>query len=177
MPRIETLIDAYVDANIILIIGFLVWSLGRATLNRTRFGQDHLLHLRLTEGMILAAIISPILAALLARAGAVFFPGISLSAADIALAQFLNGHVAMKAQDFEAVLTARQAFIADLVRLECLRHANVGVVAASATRLTNIRFTRRLSPWSNFRKAQTCDLASHECVFAAPAGRSDALLN
>ena len=121
MPRIETLIDAYVDANIILIIGFLVWSLGRATLNRTRFGQDHLLHLRLTEGMILAAIISPILAALLARAGAVFFPGISLSAADIALAQFLNGHVAMKAQDFEAVLTARQAFIADLVRLRVAR--------------------------------------------------------
>ena len=96
MPRIETLIDAYVDANIILIIGFLVWSLGRATLNRTRFGQDHLLHLRLTEGMILAAIISPILAALLARAGAVFFPGISLSAADIALAQYLNGHVSSR---------------------------------------------------------------------------------
>ena len=118
MPRIETLINAYIDANIILFVAFIVWCLARAVVRHTRRRHDYVLHLKLTEGLMLAALISPVLAVLLVLLNGALFPQNSLNAADLAVAQFLEGRVAMEAEAFETLLSSRQTFVEQLAGLQ-----------------------------------------------------------
>lgn len=118
MARTATLINAYIDANIILLFAFVVWRLMQTLINQTGRRQDFLLHLKLTEGLMLAAVISPLLAIGLIQLNTLMFPETSLNAADLAVAQFLNGRVAMQAEEFETLLSLRQGIVEDLAGLQ-----------------------------------------------------------
>ncbi|MEM1386826.1 MAG: M56 family metallopeptidase [Pseudomonadota bacterium] len=115
MPRIETLIDLYIDANILLILAFVVWRVAMAIMRRSRLKHDFSAQLRLSEGAMLALMLSPLIALALSQGLGMVFPGQSLSAADLALAHFLDGRIAMDAERFEGLLGARQSFVAGLV--------------------------------------------------------------
>lgn len=118
MPRVSSLIDAYIDANIILLIAFLVWCLARTVLARTPLKHEFCLQLRLSEGFLLAVLVSPILAFGITEVFAALMPGRSINAADIAISQFLNGRVSMDAVQFETLLGTRQDFVVSLAYLE-----------------------------------------------------------
>ncbi len=117
MPQIEPFLNLYIDANIVLALAFLIWGLTLFAIRRSRFGGDFRVQLRLTEGLMLAALLSPLVALCLAQMAAVLFPGRSLNMADIAVAQFLDGRVQMEAVEFETLLGVRQGFVEDLADL------------------------------------------------------------
>lgn len=118
MPQISTLIDIYIDANIILILAFLVWVVTLHVLNRTHRARDFALQLQVTEGLMIAAVLSPVVAAVVLKLTQSYFPQVSINAADIAVAQFLDGRVKMEAAEFERLLSTRQDFVTQLAGLQ-----------------------------------------------------------
>ena len=117
MPTTETLINTYIDANLILLLAFVAWLGARAIVRGTALRHDHVAQLRLTEGMMLAAILSPFVAFGINRLYQMAVPKGSLNAGDIAVAQFLDGRIQMRAQDFEALLSTRQVLVETLASL------------------------------------------------------------
>ena len=117
MPQIKPLLDAYIDANLLLILAFAVWAAMVFCIGRSRWRTEYLLQLRLTEGLMVAALLSPLLAMGFAQLVNLLFPGRPLSMADIAVAQFLDGRVQMEAVEFESLLGIRQSFVENLVHL------------------------------------------------------------
>lgn len=118
MAQIKTLIDLYIDANIVLILAFLVWAGAMAVLRRRPGGQDFGLQLRLTEGIMLAALLSPLIGIVFLGAVQAVSPHTTLNVADFAVAQFLDGRVEMKAQTFEQLLGLRGDLVGWLAGLE-----------------------------------------------------------
>lgn len=118
MPQVRPLIDAYIDANIILMIAFLAWCVARAIFKKTSLKHDYGLQLRLSEGFMLAAVISPLVALGLTRGIDALVPGQSLNVADIAISQFLNGRLSMDAVQFETILSLRQDVVIELAYLD-----------------------------------------------------------
>ncbi len=118
MPQINALIDAYIDANLLLLFAFLVGVVARALIGRTRLKQEFSLQLGLTEGLIVAAALCPLLALALTKANAWLYPSYTMNLTDIAVAQFLDGRMSMDAVTFESILTARQSFVDHLAQLE-----------------------------------------------------------
>ncbi len=117
MPQIKPFLDAYIDANILLIVAFVVWALLRQGPLRLWLRHAHSLQLRLVEGFMLALILSPFLALGVREVWALFFPAYSLSAADIAVSHYLSGRVAMDAHQFETLLNARGNLVLDMAYL------------------------------------------------------------
>ena len=118
MPQISPLVDAYIDANIILVAAFAVLCLFRWGLRRAGHGEAHLLHLRLTEGMLAAAVLSPFVAYGLTILASRLWPGVPMNAADFAVAQFLDGRVNMDAVTFESLMGMRRRLVEDIVYLD-----------------------------------------------------------
>ncbi len=130
MPQISPLVDAYIDANIILVAAFAVLCLMRWGLRRAGHGDAHLLHLRLTEGMLAAAVLSPFVAYGLTVLASRLWPGVPMNAADFAVAQFLDGRVKMDAVTFESLMGTRRRIVEDIVYLDgALVRAGVTVFA------------------------------------------------
>ena len=117
MLRIETAINAYIDANLIIAIAFVAWLLARSIARATILRFDHVAQLRLTEGIMLAAALSPFVAYMLALAHQALNPNGSLNASDYAVAQFLDGRIQMGAVEFETLLLTRQAFVESIATL------------------------------------------------------------
>ena len=117
MPQTTTLINAYIDANLLLCLAFFIWLLTQIIVSRTTRRYDFLFQLRLSEGLIVAAVLSPFLAAVAAMALGLIVPQASLSLTDIAVARYLDGQVKMGAVEFETVLSARQVFVGQLAEL------------------------------------------------------------
>jgi len=117
MTWIETVIDLYIDANLLLLLAFLMWRVARAVLDRTQLRHDYVTQLRLTEGALAAFLISPVLALGVAYAAGALLPGYSLNVTDIVLSQYLDGRIQMEAEQFEGLLAARQSFVVTLAGL------------------------------------------------------------
>lgn len=117
MPQISAVVDAYIDANIILFAAFAVLCVMRWGLRRAGQGGAHELHLKLAEGMLVAALLSPFLAYIVAIAGARIFPDVPLNATDFAVAQFLDGRLQMNAVEFESLIGLRRGLVEDIVYL------------------------------------------------------------
>ena len=118
MLQTNTLIDTYIDANIVLLFAYLVWQTTRSVVGRTKRRHDFILHLKLTEALILIALLSPLLAFVISSVSATMFPETSLNATDFAVAQFLDGRVSMDAERFEALLSTRKDLVEQIAGLQ-----------------------------------------------------------
>ena len=118
MPRIETLINAYIDANLIIVLAFAAWVLARLIVRATALRFDHVAQLRLTEGIMLAAILSPFIAHAMILGHSEMNPNGSLNVSDYAVAKFLDGHIQMRAVEFETILTMRQNLVEGIATLD-----------------------------------------------------------
>ena len=60
MTLTNYVLDAYIDANILLICAFSIWALARFILGQFGFSQAFGLQLRLLNGVFLAVAFSPV---------------------------------------------------------------------------------------------------------------------
>ena len=91
MLQINTLIDLYIDANIVLLFAFLFWRLVQAGLSRSSYRRDYGLQLNLTEGAIIAVMLSPIVAGGLIALNAVLFTPTKMARCISVLNARMNG--------------------------------------------------------------------------------------
>lgn len=104
----DALLNAYIDLNMLLIAGTVLWYATRKILSRSRLGATYGPQLRLLNTVTLLLALSPVL--LLALTSLVLFHPPNLS--DLLVAQYLQGNVGMSATRFEDLLGLRE----DLVR-------------------------------------------------------------
>lgn len=109
----EALLNAYIDANILLGVGYLLWSFARFLIVRLGLRRAYITHLKLLNGVMLAIVFCPI--AIYFLTAWVAQPTISFS--DVVVAQYLEGNVDVTALQLDRILKVREAFERDLVEL------------------------------------------------------------
>ena len=115
----NSVFNAYLDANIILMLAACLWALTRFVLNRTVLRHAALMQLQLIYGVLLAVAVAPwvvVLFNLLQGAG-VIDRGLAPNISDYALAQYLNGRFEMAPTQFETLWMSRTVFAQNVTSL------------------------------------------------------------
>ena len=112
----EALLDAFIDANILIVVAVALWCLARVLVRYAGVRHAHSTELRLLNGVFLAILCSPLLAmfyAALKSSG--FASGVNLNLSDMVVSHYLNGGFDMKATEFERLLALREGITRSVV--------------------------------------------------------------
>ncbi|GFE62936.1 M56 family metallopeptidase [Litoreibacter roseus] len=109
MVRLETLAHLYIDANILLVASFLVWSLAKRSLATLGYSQAHRSHLFFAQVTLLAFGIGSCAGLLFGPDGVAGLPLQTLS--DWTVRQYLHGNIALDAMTFQQVLNSRDIWV------------------------------------------------------------------
>lgn len=117
MIATETIFNAYINANIMLIFAFSLWGFTRFIITKFKIPLAYNLQLRLLNGVFLAIILSPLAVIIITQLThfGLLSQNFSMNISDFAIAQFLNGSIEMKASDFEELLRMRSAFTQNIL--------------------------------------------------------------
>lgn len=110
----ETLLKAYLDANILLAFAIILWSLVLVVVSKTDLKRAYRSHLWLLNGVIISLAFSPVLIYFLSGWSARY----SLNLTDIIVAQYLEGNVEISPSRLVAFLSLRENFVRDLIHLQ-----------------------------------------------------------
>jgi beta-lactamase regulating signal transducer with metallopeptidase domain len=105
----DALINSYLDLNLLLLVGTLLWLGARKLLSHSRLAHAFGAQLRLMNALTLLLALSPFLMFAFTRLVMAHPPNIS----DLLVSQFLQGNVHMSATNFEALIGLRE----DTVRI------------------------------------------------------------
>lgn len=127
--ELRTFIDAYIDVNILLALALGFWFIARRVLIALGLSHAYSTQLRLLNGLFLAALISPVLAALITMVASAspIGSGYSLSLSDFVTAQYLNGSFQMAPSAFESALGFRSRVLSGVQYMDS--PLGVGLVA------------------------------------------------
>jgi beta-lactamase regulating signal transducer with metallopeptidase domain len=107
----EALLNAYLDLNLLLILGTSVWLALRWGLARTKLSKAYLPQLRLLNGLTVLLAVSPLFGLAFTTWVIAHPPNIS----DMLVSQYLQGNVSMSAASFEAALGLRESTVRELL--------------------------------------------------------------
>ena len=117
MITADALLNAFIDANILFVVAFLLWGIARFALHRAGLKHAYVTELRLLNGVFLAIVLSPFV---ILGFGALQNSGLAtnmrLNLSDIVVAHYLNGGFEMKASEFEQLLLLRDNFTLNIVQ-------------------------------------------------------------
>ncbi|MFW8595335.1 M56 family metallopeptidase [Cribrihabitans neustonicus] len=122
----DVLLNAYIDLNILLLAGTLLWLGARKILARGRLGRAYRPQLKLLNRMTVFLAAAPALMLALTT----FFGAPGPNFSDLMVAQYLQGNVRMSAGEFESLLRLREETVRGLLSLQPAWAQ--GVVAALA---------------------------------------------
>ena len=107
MTAMKPILDIAIDANVVLLVAFGLWSAAQAAIVRSPLKRNYGLQLRLLRSVLLVVMLSPVLSYLAIHASQSFWPGAPITISDVAVAAYLRGEIAMPAVEFEALLNTR----------------------------------------------------------------------
>ncbi len=109
MTSASTLLDAYIDVNVLLAFTCLVWAVFARLLGIAGLGHAVTAQLRLLRVVFLAVIVSPVFVALFSAAMQAGYvaPGRSVNLGDFIVAQYLQGRFEMNPAALERLLGLR----------------------------------------------------------------------
>ena len=107
----EALLNAFIDLNLLLLIGAGIWLGLRRLLMRKGLGNAFLPQLKLLNRLTVLLVASPLLALAFTTWVVPHPPNIS----DLLVSQYLQGHVSMSASHFEAILGLREDLVRNLL--------------------------------------------------------------
>jgi len=107
---IETLLNVYLDANIMLLVAYSLWSLARFLLARIGLQHAYTSQLRLLNAGMVAIMLSPLFVWLLGGLTTRY----AMNLSDIVVAQYLAGHVEISALKLQEMLGLRDHFLRGL---------------------------------------------------------------
>jgi len=112
----DALLDAFINANILVGLAFALWWATRALMDRLGLKHDYGTQLRLLNSVFVAVVCAPLLGLIygnLQRAGMAGGPNLNLS--DMVVSYYLNGGIGMKASEFEHLILMRDTFTLNVV--------------------------------------------------------------
>ena len=115
----NALLNAYIDANLMIIFAFLIWVFIHFSLSKFGFYREFKSMLRLLNSTFIAVLISPLFVwglSALSKAGLIGSHA-PMNISDFAIAVYLDGGFQMKASEFEKILSLRTEWTADVVSL------------------------------------------------------------
>lgn len=113
----DAFLNAFIDANILIIVAFALWSIARFVLHRVGLKHAYSTELKLLNGVFVAVVLSPFLVmAIRALQGAGVAPSVNVNLSDMVVSHYLNGGFEMKASEFEQLLLMRDTFTQDVVQ-------------------------------------------------------------
>lgn len=125
----DALLDAFIDANILVCVAYALWCVTRLLPGRLGLKYAYGTQLRLLNSVFLAVVFAPFIAlaySTLYRAGMVGQTNLNLS--DMVIAHYLNGGFSMKASEFEGLILMREHFTQNVL-------SGVGWIALAAISL------------------------------------------
>ncbi|WP_083097734.1 M56 family metallopeptidase [Pseudophaeobacter leonis] len=153
--KTDALINGYLDLNLLVLAGTLLWLLARKILSHTRLAHAFQAQLRLMNALTLLLALSPFLMFAFTRLVMAHPPNIS----DLLVAQFLQGHVSMRPSSFESLIGLREDTVRVLTsqqllwtRLLAAAIALGGLICAGHIALSVLRLRRALRrsyTWKN----------------------------
>ncbi|MCD9149076.1 M56 family metallopeptidase [Pseudophaeobacter flagellatus] len=143
----DALINGYLDLNLLVLAGTLLWLSARKLLSLTRLAHAFQAQLRLMNALTLLLALSPLLMFAFTRLVMAHPPNIS----DLLVSQFLQGNVSMSAASFESLLGLREDTVRVLTsqqllwtRLVAAALAMGGLVCAIHVVISVMRLRRAL---------------------------------
>ena len=112
----NALLDAFINANILLGVGYVLWLIFRAAMRRLGLGNAHGTQLELLNAVFVAIIFAPVVVLgvqTLKTWGVASNLNVNLS--DLVVSYYLNGGLQMKASDFQGLIQIRDTFTLDLL--------------------------------------------------------------
>jgi beta-lactamase regulating signal transducer with metallopeptidase domain len=112
----EAVLDAFVNANILVCIAYSLWFCVHKAMQKTGLKQFHGTRLQLLNGVFLVVLFAPFLALgfqALKRSG--MTGDVNLNLSDMVVSYYLNGGFQMKASDLEGLLHARDTFMLNVM--------------------------------------------------------------
>ncbi|GLP84807.1 M56 family metallopeptidase [Tritonibacter mobilis] len=108
--KADALLNAYIDLNLLVCAGALLWLAARYLMRRTSLATSYGPQLYLLNGMTVLLAATPILVLALNASGIGNPPTLS----DVLVAQYLQGNVSMSAVQFETMIGMREDLVRDL---------------------------------------------------------------
>ena len=113
----EALLDAFINANILFLLGYLLWLGVRWGLNAAGLGHAYGTQLRLLNAVFAAIVCAPFVTlAFTALQSSGLAPGMNVNLSDMVVSYYLNGGFEMKPSNFEGLVHARDTFTLNLLR-------------------------------------------------------------
>lgn len=109
--KADALLNSYIDLNLLVCAGALLWLAARWVLRRTALATAYGPQLRLLNGMTVLLAAMPFLVVALNAIGIGHPPTLS----DVLVSQYLQGNVGMSAVQFESMIGLREDLVRDLV--------------------------------------------------------------
>ena len=107
----DSVLNAFIDANILFVVAFALWSAARFCLHRLGLKHAYSTELKLLNGVFLAIVFSPfIVVAIRALQNAGIADDVTVNFSDMLVSYYLNGGFHMKATEFEKLLLLRETF-------------------------------------------------------------------
>ncbi len=116
MIAAETLLDAFINANILFCVTYAIWAVLRKLMGFWGISHVHGAHLKLLNTVFIAVVIAPVIAAcfkLLQSTG--IAAGVTVNLSDLVVSHYLNGGFEMKASRLESLLLARDTFMLNVM--------------------------------------------------------------
>ena len=117
----EALLDAFINANILFLIGYALWYLVRACMQHIGLKNAFGTQLRLLNAVFLAIVCAPFIALgfrSLQNSG--FAGDVNINLSDAVVAYYLNGGFQMDSSKFEALVLTRDSFMLNVMNADGL---------------------------------------------------------
>lgn len=117
----ETLLDAFINANILFFIGYGLWLVARAALVAAGLKHAHSVQLNLLNAVFVAIIFAPLVAMVFnAAKKSGMTGGLNVNLSDMVVAYYLNGGFEMEASRFETLVLTRDRFMLSVLTADGL---------------------------------------------------------
>lgn len=107
MTAMKPILDIAIDANVVLLVAFVLWAVAQSAIVRSPLKRNYGLQLRLLRVVLVLVVLSPLLSLGAIQASQSLWPGAPITISDMAVASYLRGEIAMPAVEFEALLNSR----------------------------------------------------------------------
>lgn len=146
MISLDTVLNAYIDANIILAIGAAIWAATQVVLRCTPLGRAFGGQLRLLYAVLTVVGVAPFAVLALWPVVMALIPGgvAQINLSDLIVAEYLDGRFAMAPTTFEALLSLRGTMVRNVTTLGSSGGVVIAVVLLLGIGLGVLRTARNL---------------------------------
>ena len=112
----DALLDAFLNANILFVVAYVLWSTARFVLNRLGLKHSYVTQLKLLNTIFVAIVFSPFLILGYQTLQSNGLAGnVNVNLSDMVVAYYLNGGFEMQATEFERLVNLRDTFTTNIM--------------------------------------------------------------